>query len=245
LDKRLNILGVNFDPVDMDEALEIIDGFIKERKPHRVVTLGTEMTMMARKDKELTDIINSSHLVVPDTAGIVWSTKLLYSKKINKVAGISLLEKLAERGAKIGYSFYFLGSKEGIAETAADNLRNKFPGLKIAGTHHGYFRGKDQEVINEINSLKPDILIIALGVPHQEKWAYKNLEKLDVSVCIGVGGSFDVLSGTLDRAPQFMIDFNLEWLYRLYREPSRFIRMLALPHFMLLVYMGRLKKLFG
>jgi len=245
LNKRLNILGVDFDPVNMEESLEIIDGFIKEKQPHLIVTLGTEMTMMARKDRELTEIINSSHLVVPDTAGIVWSTKLLYSKKIKKVAGISLLEKLAETGSNKGYSFYFLGSKEGIAQTAADNLKNKFTGLNIVGTHHGYFRGKDEEVIEEIKNLKPDILVIALGVPHQEKWAWKNLKNLGVPVCIGVGGSFDVLSGKLDRAPRWMIDFNIEWLYRLYREPSRFVRMLALPHFMLLVYMDKIKKIFS
>lgn len=240
--EKIDILGVSLHPVNMSESLDIIETFIEEKTPHLVVTLGTEMTMMARKDKELKDVINKTHLVVPDTAGIVWSASVLHGKKIKKVAGIDLLQKLAERGAQKGYAFYFLGSQEGVAEKAAENLRERYPSLNIAGTHHGYFRGKDEEVIEEIKKVKPDILIIAMGVPSQEKWAYKNLEKLAVPVSIGVGGSFDVLSGKLDRAPAWMIKLNIEWLYRLYREPSRFMRMMALPHFVILILK---KKFFG
>ena len=240
--EKIDILGVSLHPVNMSESLDIIETFIEEKTPHLVVTLGTEMTMMARKDKELKDVINKTHLVVPDTAGIVWSASMLHGKKIKKVAGIDLLQKLAERGAQKGYDFYFLGSQEGVAEKAAENLRERYPSLNIAGTHHGYFRGKDEEVIEEIKKVKPDILIIAMGVPSQEKWAYKNLEKLAVPVSIGVGGSFDVLSGKLDRAPAWMIKLNIEWLYRLYREPSRFMRMMALPHFVILILK---KKFFG
>jgi len=234
-EESLNILSVNLHPVNMTEALDIIEGFIQEKTSHMVITLGTEMTMMAQKDQELKDVINNAHLVVPDTAGIVWSTKYLYGKKITKVAGIELLEKLVERGAEKNYTFYFLGAQEGIAEKAAENLKRRFPSLKIGGTHHGYFKGKDNEVIEEIRKVKPHILIIAMGVPYQEKWIYRHLEKLNVPVSMGVGGSFDVLSGKLSRAPKWMITLNLEWLYRLYREPSRFMRMMALPHFVILV----------
>ncbi|MEQ8169477.1 MAG: WecB/TagA/CpsF family glycosyltransferase [Candidatus Eremiobacterota bacterium] len=240
--EKIDILGVSLNPVNMSESLDIIETFIKEKTPHLVVTLGTEMTMMAQKDKELKDVINNTHLVVPDTAGIVWSASVLHGKKIKKVAGIDLLQKLAERGSQKGYTFYFLGSQEGVAEKAAQNLRELYHSLNITGTHHGYFRGKDKEVIEEIKKAKPDILIIAMGVPSQEKWAYKNLEILDVPVSIGVGGSFDVLSGKLDRAPAWMIKLNIEWLYRLYREPSRFMRMMVLPHFVILVLK---KKFFG
>lgn len=240
--KKIDILGVSLHLVNMLESLDIIETFIEEKTPHLVVTLGTEMTMMAQKDKELKDVINNTHLVVPDTAGIVWSASVLHGKKIKKVAGIDLLQKLAERGAHKGYTFYFLGSQEGVAEKAAENLKERYPSLNIAGTHHGYFRGKDEEVIEEIKKAQPDILIIAMGVPAQEKWAYKNLEKLAVPVSIGVGGSFDVISGKLDRAPAWMIKLNIEWLYRLYREPSRFMRMMALPHFVILVLK---KKIFG
>jgi len=234
--EQLNILGVNVDPVDISQALKIIDGFIKERSPRLVVTLGTEMTMMAQKDEELKDVINKAHLVVPDTAGIIWSAKLLYSRVLDKVAGIDLFQKLAEKGVEKNYSFYFLGSKEDTAEIAAKKLNECYPGLKILGTHHGYFRDKEDEVIKEIKKVKPDILILALGVPFQEKWGYKNLENLGVPVTIGVGGSFDVISGKLKRAPQWMIKLSLEWLYRLWKEPSRFIRMLALPHFVIMVF---------
>ena len=240
--EKTDILGVSLHPVSMSESLDIIETFIKEKTPHLVVTLGTEMTMMAQKDEELKEVINNTHLVVPDTAGIVWSASVLHSRKLKKVAGIELLQNLAERGSKKGYTFYFLGSQEGVAEKAAENLKTRYPSLNMAGTHHGYFKGKDEEIIEEIKKVKPDILIIAMGVPAQEKWAYKNLEKLDVPVSIGVGGSFDVLSGKLDRAPEWMIKLNIEWLYRLYREPARFMRMMALPHFVILVLK---KKFFG
>jgi N-acetylglucosaminyldiphosphoundecaprenol N-acetyl-beta-D-mannosaminyltransferase len=234
--EHVDILGVKVNLVTMPQSLDIIEDFINSKTPHLVVTLGTEMTMMAQKDMELKKVINNAHLIVPDTAGIVWSTKFLHKKTIKKVAGIELLENLIERGSKKNYTFYFLGSQEGIAKKAAENLVKLFPSLKVLGTHNGYFRGKDEEVIEEINRLKPDILVIAMGVPYQEKWTYKNMEKLNVPVCIGVGGSFDVISGKLDRAPGWMIKLNIEWLYRLYREPTRAIRMLALPHFVLLVF---------
>lgn len=237
--EKLEVLGVDFHPVNLKEALNKIDEFIKEKTPHLIVTLGTEMTVMARKDYELRDIINKSHLVVPDTAGIVWSAKVLHKRKIKKVAGVDLLENLIREGSEKGYTFYFLGAKEGVAKKAAENLKIKYPPVKILGTHHGYFKDKEEELINEIKNLKPDILIVALGVPFQEKWSHKNLEKLNVPVSMGVGGSFDVFSGNIKRAPQWMINLNLEWLYRLWKEPSRFGRMLVLPYFMLLVIKER------
>jgi N-acetylglucosaminyldiphosphoundecaprenol N-acetyl-beta-D-mannosaminyltransferase len=154
--------------------------------------------------------------------------------------------------AKKGYSLYILGSYPGVASKAALNLTKKYPGIKIAGTHHGYFSCEDvkngnsggnkeeEEIIAEIRENRPDILLVGMGVPKQEKWINKNLEKLDVPVCIGVGGSFDVLSGRIPRAPLWMQRHGMEWIYRSIKQPNRAFRVLALFYFIWLVILGKI-----
>lgn len=233
------ILGIRVDGVTMGEAIQKIEGWIAEGKGARVVTVGTEMAMAARKSRDLADLLNGATLLVPDTSGIVWASSVLGNPVPEKVAGIDLLERLAEVSAKKGYGIFLLGGKPGIAEKAAENLQERFPPLKVAGTHHGYFQENDNEaIISAIKATSPHILLAALGFPRQERWLEKNVRDLGV-VGIGVGGSFDVLAGTLRRAPHWMRRCHLEWLWRLFQEPSRWKRMLVLPHFAMIILKER------
>lgn len=237
--EKVEILGLRVDRMTMDEVLQKVEEFIKDGGFHQVITLGTEMAVAASSDHEFKDVINSAHLVVPDSVGILWAAKKKGKPLAERVAGIDMIYRLSELAVKRGWSFYFLGAKQGIAEAAAENLSKAYPGLKITGTHHGYFTD-DNEVIEDIKRCKPDILLAAMGFPKQEKWTWKNREILGVPVCIGVGGSLDVLSGKLKRAPEIFIKLGLEWFYRFLKEPCRFWRLMALPKFMLIVYKEKL-----
>ncbi len=229
---KVDILGCNVDRIDMDGALQKIDEFIKSDKPHHIITLNAEIIYKAQSDPKLKSIINQAHLVTPDGAGVVWAAKYLKAPVPERVTGIDLTLKLAEIGAKKGYKFYFYGAAPGVAEEAAKNLQEKHKGLNIVGTCHGYIKSHEREkLLKDIQEKQPDILLVALGAPNQEFWIRDHLKKLQVPVCIGVGGSFDVISGRINRAPEFFQKAGLEWLYRLLKQPSRIGRMMALPKF--------------
>jgi N-acetylglucosaminyldiphosphoundecaprenol N-acetyl-beta-D-mannosaminyltransferase len=231
--ENVEILGVPVHNVDMEGALESIRAFVEEGSPHLVVTLGTEMIMAARRNPSFASLVRKAHLVVPDTAGVVWAARTSGVPMKERVAGFDLLLRLAPRAVERKWSLYLLGAGEGVADKAAGALTQQFPGLQIAGCRNGYF-SDDGEVIEDIRSKAPHILLVALGSPRQEQWFWDNREKLGVPVGIGLGGSFDVLAGDLRRAPVWMRRLCLEWMYRLLQEPRRIGRMTALPHFMIL-----------
>jgi len=217
----------------MSEAVDCIAGFIASRRPHLVITLGTEMVMNARHNEAFRAVASGAELLVPDSIGVVWAARR-QGFDVHRVAGIDMLGALAERGAREGWRFFFLGGQPGVAEEAAARLAARHPGLVIAGIHDGYFKD-DGVVVEAVRAARPDVLLAALGSPRQELWCRKNAEALGVPVAIGVGGSFDVIAGRVDRAPAWMRRFGLEWFNRLLRQPSRFVRMLALPKFALTV----------
>ncbi len=221
-------------PVDMEEAVLRIGDFIMERSFHLVVTLGTEMVMQAQKDREFCAILNRADLVVPDSAGVCWACGRAGNPLRGRVPGIDLLLRLATMAPERKWRIFFLGASPGVAEEAARVLSEKIPGFNPAGTFHGFFT-EDEEALERIREAGPDILLAALGSPRQEKWLWNNRQKLAVPVAIGVGGSLDVISGRRRRAPRWMQRMGLEWLYRLFSEPSRFRRMLALPAFVRMV----------
>ena len=231
----VNVLGVNVDRISMPEALETLELFVRRRAPHIIATANAEMIMMAQNDPELLSVLNAAALVLPDGAGVVWAARKLGSPVPERVAGFDLTQRMLERSAQRGYSIYWLGASPGIAEAANAKAVSEFPGLVTAGIRDGYFSPEDSSVINSIREAKPDILLCALGVPKQEKWLFRNLENLNVAVTIGVGGTFDVMAGKVTRAPVWMQQSGLEWLYRLLCQPTRFVRMLALPRFVLRV----------
>lgn len=258
LTSRIKLFQVGIDQVDNQETIQKIGEFIVSKKPHQIVTPDTLAVLRARKDPDYQSILKSADLVTPDGAGILWASTTLNYSLPERVTGIDIIHNICRLAAKKGYSLYLLGSYPGVAREASLNLTKKYPGIKIAGTHHGYFNCEDsqnrdnvkngnsnrnkeeEEIITEIKEKRPDILLVGMGVPKQEKWINKNLEKLDVSVCIGVGGSFDVLSGRIPRAPLWMQRHGMEWIYRSIKQPNRAFRVLALFYFICLVIVGKI-----
>ena len=232
---QVNILGIRVDAVTMTMALNRVEAFIRERQPRLVATANAEMVMLAQEDRLLADILNSADLVLADGAGVVWAAKRLGSGVPERVAGFDLTQELLARAAISGYRIFWLGAAPGIAETAAQNAAQRYPELVTVGIHDGYFAPEDQTIIQIVRDARPDILLCALGVPKQEKWLREHLDQLQVPVAIGIGGTFDVMAGKARRAPVWMQRAGLEWSYRLIRQPSRLMRMLALPKFALRV----------
>ena len=159
------------------------------------------------------------------------------------MAGYDLMLGVFDKMKDMGKTAYFFGGAPGIADRAKEAIEEKFPGLKVVGTANGYFdKKREEEIIAEINELKPDLLLVGIGFPKQEKWIYDHIKELNIKAAAGVGGSFDGWCGNVPRAPEFFIDHNMEWFYRLMKQPSRIGRMMQLPLFMLVVVKN---KLFG
>ncbi len=240
--RRKQILGSGFDPVTMDEAQARLASYVSQDKPRLVITANPEMVMRARVDQLLAEIIERASLVVADGIGVVWASRIVKDVVPERIPGIELAEGLLKQAAQEGWKVFLLGGAEGVAEQAAESLLETLPTLNIVGTHHGYFKPgqEEQEVISGIKEVKPDILLAALGVPRQEKWLAAHLGTLKVPVAIGVGGSFNVWAGVDKRAPLWVRKVNLEWLYRLVRQPWRVKRVMVLPVFVIVVVYSRL-----
>lgn len=237
---KVNVLGIPVDSITMESAVAKIEAFIQEASPHLIATANAEMVMLAQQDDELSNILQHASLVVPDGAGVVWAARYQGNEVRERVAGFDLTQRLLAEAAIKGYRVYFFGAGPGIAEQAKQTAEARYPGIHIVKTRDGYFTESDEaEIIEDIVSMQPHILLAALGVPKQEKWLMRNLNKLQVPVAIGVGGTLDVMAGTVKRAPLWMQQANLEWLYRLLKQPQRAIRMLALPRFVLKVIMDK------
>lgn len=234
--ERLEILGVGIDKVNSQQAMEKIGEFIASGKSHQIVTANAEIIYQASKNEKMRKVINEAQMVTADGSGVVWASKQLGEPLEQRVTGIDLVNSICEQSAKDKWKIYILGSAPGVAATAAVNIRNKFPGCNIIGTHHGYFNAKEEkQILAELEQLKPDVLFVALGAPKQEYWIADHLSALGIPVGMGIGGSMDVLSGNVKRAPKWMQKMSLEWLYRVLIQPARFKRVLALPKFMLAV----------
>jgi len=194
-----------------------------------VVTLNAEMAMQAEQDEPLAAVIRQAELVIPDGAGVVLYLRMR-GKRVNRCPGIELAETLLERSPQKPYTVFFYGGAPGVAERAAAVWQQRAPGLAIAGVQHGFVEDQNQ-LQQTLQGLQPDLILVGLGVPRQEFWILNHRDLCPNSVWIGVGGSFDIWSGTKVRAPGWLRNNNLEWLYRLYQEPWRWRRMLALPKF--------------
>ncbi|MBC8014939.1 MAG: WecB/TagA/CpsF family glycosyltransferase [Sporomusaceae bacterium] len=239
---RVAVLNVMVDVVTMKEAVRSVEQFIVQNKTHMVVTPNAEMIMMANDDKHLAQIINNADLVVPDGAGVVWAARYNGHVMPERVAGYDLVQNLLSEGAVKNYRIYMLGGAPGIAQKAKQIAEERYPGIQIVGIHDGFFTKSDEgEIIKSIKACRPDILLVALGVPRQEKWLSEYIEQIEVPVAIGVGGTFDVMAGTVRRAPLWMQNASLEWLYRLISQPKRAIRMLALPRFVMRIITSKKK----
>jgi N-acetylglucosaminyldiphosphoundecaprenol N-acetyl-beta-D-mannosaminyltransferase len=178
------------------------------------------------------EILNSADILTADGIGVVIASKILKRPLKGRAAGFDIAVKLLEAGREKGMSFFFFGGREGIAEKAKVNLEAEYPGLKIVGAKNGY---GIENAAREIAESSADVIFVCLGMEKQERWIFENKNKFPGAVLLGIGGSLDVFAGEVKRAPEIFIRFNCEWLYRLLKQPSRFVRMLALPRFLLAV----------
>jgi N-acetylglucosaminyldiphosphoundecaprenol N-acetyl-beta-D-mannosaminyltransferase len=237
------VLGVRVDRVTREQALEHVERMMALRRAsaavqrcQQVVTVNTEFVMAAQHDSDFREAINGAALVIADGIGIVWASYLSKTHVPERITGIDTVTALAKRCAASGYRMYLLGAAPGVAEQAAARLQAIAPGLAIAGTHAGSPAPAEEDaIIERIRVANADVLCVAYGAPAQDLWIYRNLARLPVAVAMGVGGAFDFLAGRQRRAPRIMQRLGLEWLYRLYREPWRWKRMLVIPRFMLYV----------
>ena len=238
------ILGVPVVPYTMDEAVTKLTQDTLKYKRNFVVTANAEIIMMAQGDKEYKTLLaETADLILPDGAGTVWAGNYLGYTIPERVAGYDLYLRLLEEAAKNKIPVYFFGGKPGIAEEAAEEGKRRWPGLKVAGCRNGYFSAEEEpEIIEAINRSGAAMLFAALGAPKQEKWLAKYRGELKPFLLMGIGGSFDVLAGKVQRAPKWMQDAKLEWFFRLVKQPSRFGRMLALPKFVFAVRSEKSKK---
>jgi N-acetylglucosaminyldiphosphoundecaprenol N-acetyl-beta-D-mannosaminyltransferase len=237
----VEILGCRLDLLDQNEATEAILRFARDGSAAVIVTLGTEMVVYAQHDPEFREVLNASALSLCDTVGVLTVARQRGAPLRERVTGVELVEKLCQRAAKEGLPVYFLGGAEGVAADAAAIMEVRNPGLIVAGTRNGFFsREEESAIVDSIRASGARIVFVGLGSPRQELWLARNLSATGCGAGIGIGGSFDVISGRVKRAPMIWRQLGIEWLYRLMREPQRFRRQLALPYFAWLVTLDRL-----
>lgn len=206
------------------EFNKILHNNLVKNKKMFIVTANPETMMKSETDTELNKLLNDKDtILVPDGIGVVKASKMIGYDVKERIAGIDIANTLLDYGNKLKKTIYLFGSKQEIIDSMKDVLKEKYPNLKLVGSSNGYVQDKDK-VFEEMSKLKPDIILVALGIPLQEKLIYKHLSLFDKGIFVGVGGSFDVISGHKKRAPQIIIKLNLEWLYRIICEPKRLKR---------------------
>ncbi len=246
--EKINVRGINFDNVTLAEATALLGEHMEKGEGMKAVyTPNAEIVQLCIEKNEYYELINSAEMIVPDGIGVIKAAKILGTPMKERVPGVELGERMIEFCAGAGHKVYFLGGKPGVAALAAENMAKKYPALCIAGTADGYFKKEGEEsdrVIDDVISSGAELLFVCLGVPVQEKWIFDNRDRLceKIKVCMALGGSLDVYSGTVKRAPAIFRKTGFEWLYRLLKQPSRIGRMMKLPKFLIGTYAEKLKK---
>lgn len=237
---RIDVLGVQFDNVTMEQAVEQAAAMIAEGGAHYAVTPNAEFVQRAEKDEKFRTALNGADLVLPDGIGVVYAAKILGRPLQGRCPGCDFAAALCAWMAKDNKKLFLLGAKPGVAEQAAANLEKTYPGLQICGTHDGYFK-EDAPVVEAVRSAGADVVFVCLGAPKQEYWMIEHGAATGASFLIGLGGSLDVFAGTVKRAPEAWQKLGLEWLYRLLKQPSRIGRMAKLPLFLVSAAGAKLK----
>jgi len=229
---RFTLLGVPVDPLSEAEAVEWVVRALAEGQPRLVISVNPERIMQAGRDPDFAAILRRADLALADGAGVLWAARRLGHPLPSRLAGVDVVTALAARGAREGWRFFFLGGAPGVAETAGRVLRDRFPGFTLAGTHPGSpDPASDPVTVELVRSSGAQLLFLAYGATAEEAWLARNLARSGAIVGMGVGGTFDFISGRARRAPPWMRERGLEWLHRLRQEPWRWRRMLALPQF--------------
>lgn len=237
---RTDVMGVGFDNVTMTEALTKARALLEGKEKFYCVTPNPEIVYETMHNARFCEMINGASMVLPDGIGIILGAKILGTPLKEKVTGVDFAQRLLAVLAEESYTLYLLGSKPGVAELAAEKMREMQPELNICGIADGYFKDENA-VVAAINEANPDVLFVCLGSPKQEHFMTSHLDELNCKMQIGLGGSLDAFAGTVKRAPAWMSRVGLEWFYRLIKEPRRFKRMLRLPKFLFAVIGRRIK----
>lgn len=236
MQNKITILGIPFDNMTRKEFLEKLYERMNRKEKTFLVTANPEIVMYAHDNPDYYKLLMEADFIAPDGIGIVQASRKLQTPIKERVPGFELMLGLLEIASLKNKRVYFIGAKEDIINLTVRNVSEKWPDLEIAGYHHGYFDHEDPQMIEQVKATRPDIVLVAFGFPRQEKWIKSYLASADYGIAVGVGGSFDVLSGKTKRAPYLVQRFHIEWLYRLVKQPSRYKRMLALPYFIREVY---------
>lgn len=226
------VLGVKVNTENYDGLMTQVFDRIDNKEKALIVAINPEKIIKAKQDPSLKKLLNDAEFQIPDGIGVILASKIQKGQIRERVTGVDMMMKLCEESAKRGKPIFLYGGKPGVAEKAAAKLQEIYPNIQIAGTQDGYEKDL-QKVRNKINEAKPDILFVAMGSPKQENWINDNRDQLHPTIYQGVGGSFDVLAGTVKRAPKAFQKAGLEWFYRLMKEPKRLKRQMALPLFLL------------
>lgn len=225
---KTEVLGVAFDNLTPEEALEAGIALAQAEGFHYVVTPNPEFLRTAKVDEAFRQALNQASLVLPDGIGVTYAAKILGRPLKGRVTGIDFASGLMGWMARSGKRLFLLGAKPGVAEQAAANLTVAYPGLTVCGTHDGYFK-ENEPVAQAVRAAGADVCFVCLGAPKQELWMVQHGPDTGARLAVGLGGSLDVFAGTVERAPESWQKAGMEWLYRLIKEPSRFGRMARLP----------------
>ncbi len=237
---KTHILGVLFDVVTNAQAINKLKSFLKEDKNHMLFTPNPEIVMRAQKDEHFKSILKQADLVIADGIGIVIASRIKGAQLKERVTGCDTIQTLFAN-VETPTTVYLLGGQNGVAELAKKNINERYKNISVVGLHHGYFNKEEERLIlEEIKTKKPHILIVGLGFPRQEKWIYEN-RNLPVRISAGLGGSIDILAGTVKRAPKIYQKLGLEWLYRVIKQPQRIFRLGVFPSFVFKVILERFK----
>lgn len=223
--ERVEVLGCPITKLHLEDFVALSEQFIGSRKPHYLAVINVAKLVKMRSDKKLKQSVLAADLIGADGVPLVWASRLLGTPLPGRVNGTDLMYKLLERSSEKGYRVFFFGAKEEVLQGVLERVRAEYPGVKIAGSQHGYFRLEEESAIaRKIRESSVDVLFIGFSTPKKELWIKNYLQEMQVPVCHGVGGSFDVLAGVIRRAPLWMQRTGLEWLFRLLQEPGRMWR---------------------
>ena len=235
LPKRIELMGVAVTPFkSYSHAVSVLQQRIDSGSKTFIAAINPEKIYASHSDEDLRELLNGADVLICDGVGATIAARWLEGTSIPRITGVSLFMELVRAASETGNSIYLLGGSPEANSLAHDHLRRDHPNLQIAGRHHGYFEDSD-DVVDAINESKPDILFVALGSPKQEYWIAEHRHRIAAPLCMGIGGTIDVVGGTVKWAPAIFRTTGTEWLYRLISEPKRWKRQLSLPKFVFLL----------
>ncbi|WP_010094768.1 WecB/TagA/CpsF family glycosyltransferase [Ornithinibacillus scapharcae] len=229
---KVTIMGVPFLNIDQNGFVELLDNRIQQKQKTFVVTANPEIVMKANEDEKFNSIIQEATYTVADGIGVVKAANILKTPLPGRVTGFDTMVALLHKANENNYKVYLLGAQQEVLTKLIAIIHRDYPNIDLVGSHNGFFDLNDNTIADEVAELKPDMTFVALGAPRQEIWIHQNWDKFEHGLFMGVGGSFDGIAGVVKRAPKIWQKLNLEWLYRLLQQPSRWKRMLVLPKFM-------------